>query len=100
MFTKLIYNNKAFKILNGYQFKFSNNEVSFNDITIDFTRYSLLDIPFKYQEIQVRQAENEADIFSGKLLFTGFLEDVNLSDMKLENEEREQPKFHLFQSLW
>ena len=85
----LIYSNKTFKILNEYQFKFSNNEVTFNDIVIDFTNCSIADIPFKYQEIQIRQAEDNENIFEGKLLFTGFLDDINLSEMKMRKEYRE-----------
>lgn len=89
MQTKVIYNNKTFKILNEYQLKFSNNEVTFNDIVIDFTNCSIADIPYKYQEIQIRQAEDNQDIFNGNLLFTGFLDDINLSDMKMRKEYRE-----------
>ncbi len=89
MQTRVIYNNKAFKILGEYQFKSSNNEVTFNDIVIDFTNCSIADIPYKYQEIQIRQAEDNEDIFSGKVLFTGFLDDINLSGMKMRKEYRE-----------
>lgn len=89
MQTKVIYNNKTFKILNEYQLKFSNNEVTFNDIVIDFTDCSIADIPYKYQEVQIRQAEDNQDIFNGNLLFTGFLDDINLSDMKMRKEYRE-----------
>jgi len=89
MFTRLIYNNKAFRILNSYQVKSSNSEVTFNDIVIDFTGYSLMDIPFKYQEIQIRTAEKKEDIFEGKIIFTGFLDEIDLSEMKMRKEERE-----------
>lgn len=86
---KLIYNKKAFEILDGYNFQFSNNEVTFNDITIDFTGYSLADIPFKYQKIEIRESEKEEDIFEGKILFTGYLDDIKLSTMKNKQEERQ-----------
>lgn len=89
MQTRVIYNNKAFKMLGEFQFRSSNAEVSFNDIVIDFTDCSILDIPFKYQEIQIRQAEDNQDVFDGKLLFTGFLDDINLSEMKMRKEYRE-----------
>jgi hypothetical protein len=89
MVTRVVYNNKAFKILNRYGFKFSNNEVTFNDITIDFTGCTLADVPYKYQEIQIRQAENEEDINNGTVLFTGYLDDIKLSEMKMQNEFRE-----------
>lgn len=90
MVTKLVYNNnKAFDILNKYSFKTSNNEVTFNDITIDFTDGTLADIPYKYQEIKIRRAENGNDILNGEIVFTGYLDDIKLSDMKLYKEDRE-----------
>lgn len=89
MITKVVYNNKAFKILNQYGFKFSNNEVTFNDIVIDFTEGTIADIPFKYQEIKIMQADNEGNILNGEILFTGFLDDINLSNMKMQKEYRE-----------
>lgn len=89
METRVVYNNKAFKIINEYGFKFSNNEVTFNDITIDFTDCSIADIPYKYQEIKIMQAETEDDILNGTVLFTGYLDDINLSEMKMQEEFRE-----------
>ena len=89
MITRVLYNNKCFKILDSYGFNFSNNEVTFNDIVIDFTGCTIADIPYKYQEIKVVQADNEDNILNGDVIFTGYLDDINLSDMKLINEERE-----------
>lgn len=89
MITKLVYNNKSFNILNKYSFKTSNNEVTFNDITIDFTNGTLADIPYKYQEIKIRKAENEEEILNGEIVFTGYLDNIKLSDMKLHKEYRE-----------
>ena len=68
MVTRVVYNNKAFKIINDYGYKFSNNEVTFNDIKIDFTGCSLADIPFKYQEIKIMQANSESEILNGEIL--------------------------------
>lgn len=89
MVTRLIYNNKTFKILNQYSFKFSNNEVTFNDITVDFTGFTFQDLPYKYQEIKIRQADTEADILQGKVLFVGYVDDFNISDMYNEDDEKE-----------
>lgn len=52
---RLIYNNTAFKILNNYEYEQSNNEITFNDITIDFTGYTLADMPLKYQEVKIKE---------------------------------------------
>lgn len=90
MITRIVYNNKVFKMINEYGYKFSSNEVVFNDITIDFTDCSIADIPYKYQEIQIRQAKTETDILTNyTILFVGYLDDINLSNMILEKEERE-----------
>ena len=51
---RLVYNKKSFKILNEYSIKSSNSDVSFSDITIDFSGCSFIDIPFQYQEISIR----------------------------------------------
>lgn len=89
MITRVVYNNKSYKIIGSYNIKYSNNEVTFNDITIDFTSGTIMDIPFKYQEIKIVEAENEEKIKDGVVKFTGYLDDIDLSDMKLEDEERE-----------
>ena len=92
MIKRLVYNKKAFKILDGFTIKQSNAEVTFNDITIDFTGYSLLDIPFKYQELKIIQAETEEEILSGngEVVFAGFLDDIDLSEMKNRKEEQRE----------
>ena len=89
MVIRLVYNNKNFKILNNYGYKFSNNEVTFNDITIDFTGHSIADMPYKYQEIKIIEADSEKNILNGTVLFTGYLDDIKLTDMKIQNEFRE-----------
>lgn len=89
MITRVVYNNKSYKTIGSYNIKYSNNEVTFNDITIDFTGGTIMDIPFKYQEIKIVEAENEEKIKDGVVKFTGYLDDIDLSDMKLADEERE-----------
>lgn len=89
MIQRAVFNNRAFKIEDGYNIKSSNNEVTFNDITIDFSGCTLADMPFKYQEIKIKQAESEKDILDGDVLFTGYISDISLSEMKNESEDRE-----------
>lgn len=72
---KIKYNGKLFKMLDNCGFKSSNNEVTFNDITIDFTGYSLADIPFKYQKIEVVEIEEGQE----EVIFTGYLDTIDLS---------------------
>ena len=66
--TRLRYNNKLFKILNNCAFKESNNEVTFNDIKIDFTGCCFEDIPYKYQKVEI--------IKDNKTVFTGYVDTV------------------------
>lgn len=84
----LVYNNKAFKMQDEYTITNSTNEVTFSDITIDFTGKTLADIPFKYQKMEIRESENEADIVNGEILFTGYLDEIKLPDMKQKDEYR------------
>lgn len=86
---RVVYNNKAFKIINDYGYKLSSNEVTFNSIDIDFTNYTIADIPYKYQEIKIMEADTEDNILNGSVLFTGFLDSIKLSNMKMKNEYRE-----------
>lgn len=91
MITRVVYNNKTFKTIDEYGFKSSNNEVTFNDITIDFTNRTIDDIPYKYQEIKIIRGDSEEGILegSGTTLFTGYLDEIDLSDMKNKEEFRE-----------
>ena len=72
---KIKYNGKLFKLLDNCGFKFSNNEVTFNDVKIDFTGYSLADIPFKYQKIEVVEIEEGRE----EVIFTGYLDTIKPS---------------------
>ncbi|MBQ3415936.1 MAG: hypothetical protein IJH39_11525 [Clostridia bacterium] len=86
---RLVYNNKAFKILNEYNITNSSKDVTFNDITIDFTGYTLADTPLKYQEVQIKECADNEDIFTqGKVKFFGYVDDFKFGKMKLENEDR------------
>lgn len=87
---RLIFNNKAFRILNEYQFDQNNKEVTFNDITIDFTGYSIADIPLKFQEIQIKQCKDNQNILTqGDVLFFGYVDTIELGKMQMSEENRE-----------
>lgn len=71
-------------MLDDCGFKSSNNEVTFNDVKIDFTGCSLADIPFKYQKIEVVEGEQE------EIIFTGYLDTIKPSFVtKKKNGYRE-----------
>ena len=87
---RLIYGNKAFKIINQFNIKQSNNEITFNDITIDFTGYTLADMPLKYQECKIKECEEGQNILTeGNVLFFGYVDTIELSQMKMSTENRE-----------
>ena len=47
-------------------------------------------MPYKYQEIQIRQAKTEEDILKNySVLFTGYLDSIDISEMKMRKEYRE-----------
>lgn len=87
---RLIYNNKSFRILNEFKTDTTNNTVTFNDITIDFTGYNLEDMPLKYQEVQIKECkDNENILIDGKVLFFGYVDTIEVGKMKLSQEQRE-----------
>jgi len=71
----IILNKKKYNVLNNLQIKQENSEVTFQDITVDFTNGTIVDIPYKYQEIKIYN--NKDDI-----VFTGFVDAPNLGEMK------------------
>lgn len=90
MIIKLVYNNKAFDILNSYTITNSCKDVTFNDITIDFTGYTFADIPLKYQEVKIKECEDDENILTeGRTIFFGYVDDFKFGRMKLENEDRD-----------
>lgn len=79
--TKAVIGNKNFRVIGNYGFKNSNSEVTFNDIVIDFTNCTLEDIPYKYQEIKI--------IKDDEIIFTGFLDSIDLSHLSTNNKYKE-----------
>ena len=78
---KAVIGNKNFRVIGNYGFKNSNSEVTFNDIVIDFTNCTLEDIPYKYQEIKI--------IKDDEIIFTGFLDSIDLSHLSTNNKYKE-----------
>ena len=87
---RLIYNNKPFKILNEFDVSTSNSNITFNYIKIDFTGYTLDDMPLKYQEVQIKECEAGQNILTeGDVLFFGYVDTIKLGNMKMSEEDRE-----------
>ena len=43
--------DKKYTIIDNFGFQSSNNEVTFNDVKIDFKEHPAEDIPYKYQKV-------------------------------------------------
>ena len=82
---KLKYNNTYYNLLNDYIVKKSSREVSFNNIVVDFTNKTITDLPKKYQECQIIKITNGEE----KTIFTGYINNFVLPNMKNKEEYRE-----------
>ena len=70
--------SNSYRMLNGYSIKKSSRNVTFSNIVIDFTGYSLKDIPLKYQEVEI---VNNEDV----TIFFGYVDACTPSSMKKSN---------------
>ena len=68
------WNNKDYKILNSIEIEKSSREVTYTDLTLDFSKCSMEDLPFAQQEVQIIDK-------NGKLKFTGFVSDYELPEL-------------------
>ena len=84
---RMYFNNKYFRIEKNYSFNFSNSEVTFSNLTIDFTGKEFADIPYKYQEIKIVETDSEQTEYKN-VLFTGYVNTIKLSNLKNKVEER------------
>jgi hypothetical protein len=78
--------NSYYKIIDGYTINESSREVKFSNIKIDFTNKTILDLPRKYQEVQVVDIDQNNNI---EIIFTGYINNFVLPKMKNKNEYRE-----------
>lgn len=78
----LEYGKNKFKVIYPYTINNSINNVTFSSISIDFTGFKLEDLPYKYQEVKL------VDDTENRILFTGYFDSPDFSDMKLPHEER------------
>ena len=69
------WNNKDFKIINSIEINKSSREVTYTDLTLDFSKCTMEDLPYAQQEVQIID-KNE------NLKFTGFVSDYQLPKLK------------------
>ena len=61
MLTKMIarWNNKDFKIVNSIEINKSSREVTYTDLTLDFSKAKMEDLPFAQQEVKIIDKNKE-----------------------------------------
>lgn len=69
-----LWNNKKYRILNNIQIKNSSREVTYSDLTIDFAKCTMEDLPWPQQEIKIYDSNDN-------LKFNGFLSDYKLPEL-------------------
>ena len=78
--------NSYYKIVDECNISESSREVKFSNIKIDFTNKTILDLPRKYQEVQVVDIDQNNNI---EIIFTGYINNFVLPKMKNKHEFRE-----------
>ena len=77
------YGATELNLIGEYSIKKSSQDVTFSDITCDFTGHKKEDLPIKYQEAQL--VDNE----TGEVSFTGYIESYDFGDMREVDVDRE-----------
>lgn len=72
----LVYNNDTFPIINDFTTTKSSREVTYSDISIDFTGHTIEELPLKYQEVRIM------DMDEGTILYTGFVDSFSPPTLK------------------
>lgn len=75
---RLEYEGKKFKIINEYEINNSSREVTFSDVTIDFTGHKKEELPINFEEVHIIKDEN--------IIYTGYVNSFNLPSMKNQNQ--------------
>ena len=83
---KLKYGNIMLDIYNEYQITKSSQEVTFNDLTCDFTNRTVEELPEKYQEAKLIDIDN---LGNEKILFFGYIENYDFGEMRETEVERD-----------
>lgn len=78
------YGNTFLKVLDQFSIENSSREVKFNDLDVDFTGYTINDLPVKYQEIQlveISESVKRTPPLITNVYFTGYLESYTIPKM-------------------
>ena len=83
------WNNKDFKIINSIKINKSSREVTYTDLTLDFSKATMEDLPFAQQEVKIIDK-------NGNLKFTGFVSDYQLPELKKIRTPEKELSLSLF----
>ena len=68
------WNNKKYKIINSIKINKSSREVTYSDLTLDFSKCKIDDLPFAQQEVKIYDKKDN-------LKFIGFVSDYKLPEL-------------------
>ena len=80
----LKYGDKYLKVLDEFNITTSSREVTFNDLNVDFTGYTINDLPTKYQEVQlveISETVKRETPLATNIYYTGYIESYTLPEM-------------------
>ena len=83
------FNNKKYKIINSVQINKSSREVTYSDLTLDFSRCKIEDLPYCQQEIKIYGENSE-------LKFTGFVSDYKLPELNKITTPKKELELSLY----
>lgn len=83
------FNNKEYKLIDSIDTNKSSREVTYSDLTLDFTNSTINDLPYAQQEVQIFDKENN-------LIFTGFVSDYKLPELRDINTSVKRLTMSLF----
>lgn len=84
---KLKVRDTYYKVIDSYYVKKSSREVKFSNVIVDFTNKTILDLPLRYQEVQLVEIDDNNNI--NEIIYTGYVNTFVLPKMKNRVEYRE-----------
>lgn len=75
----LRYGNTDLNIYDGYDLTKSSQEVTYSDLTCEFTGHSVDELPERYQEVKIVEI---SDFDTEKILFFGYIEGYDFNEMR------------------
>lgn len=83
------WNNKDYKIINSIEIDKSSREVTYTDLTLDFSKCKIEDLPYAQQEVQIIDK-------NGNLKFTGFVSGYQLPELNKMVTPKKELSLSLF----